>query len=195
LGDAAVVAATTLYEIVPLVRQRKALTGKPFFAERYIEGREFNLSLLGVGASPEVLPPAEIDFSTFPAEKPRIVGFDAKWLDSSFEFQNTPRHFEFPIADAALLRRLNDLAVACWRLFALRGYARVDFRVDESGQPWILEINTNPCIAPASGFAAALEQSGRAYAAGLQQIIEAAFSPNDIALPRNAQRPQSNAAV
>ena len=91
------------------------MTGKPFFAERFVEGREFNLSLLG--DPPEVLPPAEIDFSAFPADKPRIVGFGAKWAEASFEFQNTPRRFDFPAADAPLIRWLKDLAIECWRLF------------------------------------------------------------------------------
>ena len=49
-----------------------------------------------------------------------------------------------------------NLAVECWRLFDLAGYARVDFRVDSRGQPWILEINANPCLSPDAGFAAAL---------------------------------------
>ena len=95
--------------------------------------------------------------------------------EASFEFQNTPRRFDFPPADAPLIRWLTDLAVECWRLFGLRGYARVDFRVDSAGQPWILEINTNPCIAPTSGFAAAVEQAGLSYDDGIQRIVEAAL--------------------
>ena len=48
----------------------------------------------------------------------------------------------------------------CWQLFALDGYARVDFRVDGSGMLYVLEINANPCLSPDAGFAAALEQAG-----------------------------------
>ena len=191
IDDTSVVGPAAGNEIAELVRKRTAMTGKPFFAERFIEGREFNLSLLG--NLPEVLPPAEIDFSAFPAEKPRIVGFGAKWTNASFEFQNTPRRFDFPAADAPLIRRLTDLAVECWRLFGLRGYARVDFRVDTSGQPWILEINTNPCIAPTSGFAAALEEAGLSYDDGIQQIVEAALPQSELDLPQRTQRTQSKA--
>jgi D-alanine-D-alanine ligase len=59
-----------------------------------------------------------------------------------------------------LLATLADLGRACWDLFELRGYARVDFRVDQSGRPWVLEINANPCIAPDAGFMAAAAQAG-----------------------------------
>jgi D-alanine-D-alanine ligase len=175
MDDTAVIGPAPAMEISDLVRKRSAHSGKPFFAERFIEGREFNLSLLG--NPPEVLPPAEIDFSAFPTTKPRIVGFGAKWAESSFEFQNTPRTFDFPPADAALLHGLTNLAIECWRLFDLRGYARVDFRVDTAGQPWILEINTNPCIAPTSGFAAAVAQAGFTYEEGIARIVEAALPP------------------
>jgi hypothetical protein len=75
-----------------------------------------------------------------------------------------------------LINQLTRLTLDCWRLFRLTGYARVDFRVDKLGQPWILEINTNPCISPDAGFAAALEQAGIGYDAGIQEILNSAIS-------------------
>ncbi|MCX7038744.1 MAG: D-alanine--D-alanine ligase, partial [Spirochaetes bacterium] len=132
------------------------------FVEGYVEGREFNLGLLSApdAAGKKVLPPAEIQFVGYPEGKPRVVGYRAKWVDGSFEYGNTQRRFSFPPEDQPLLAALADLARACWDLFGLRGYARVDFRVDQSGRPWILEINTNPCIAPDAGFMAAAAQAG-----------------------------------
>jgi D-alanine-D-alanine ligase len=179
INDDAIFRAASIDDVCERIRHRSEQTGKPFFAERYIDGREFNLSL--AGEAPVMLPPAEIDFSAFPAAKPRIVGFGAKWASESFEFQNTPRRFDFPTADRPLIEELKSLATRCWRLFRLRGYARIDFRVDADGQPWILEVNTNPCIAPTSGFAAALEQAGMTYEQGIRQIVEAA-------LPRTLNR-------
>ena len=90
----------------------------------------------------------------------------------SVEYDRTERRFEFADSDWPLLERLNNLSVQCWRLFALSGYARVDFRIDMLGRPWILEINTNPCILPDSGFAAALERAGISYLKGIQLILE-----------------------
>src|SRR5439155_14408972 len=104
------------------IASRSRQLGQACFAEQFIEGREFNLSLIAMTDGPRVLPPAEIDFSAFPAGKPRIVGHAAKWDERAMEFAATPRKFEFPAADAPLLDWLRTLAGDCWRLFDLSGY-------------------------------------------------------------------------
>lgn len=175
LEDDAVVAVQSVGELRELIRKRSQAIGHACFAERYIEGREFNLSLLDNGSGrPEVLPPAEIVFEGFAADRPRIVSYRAKWAEDSAEYRSTPRNFDFPGSDALLLRRLNHLARRCWRLFGLRGYARVDFRVDAAGRPWILEVNANPCLSPDAGFAAALQRAGILYPEAVRRIVQAA---------------------
>jgi D-alanine-D-alanine ligase len=156
-------------------QKRAAALGKPCFLERYVDGREFNLSLL----AGRVLPPAEISFSSFPAGKTRIVGHRAKWDRDSFEYGNTPRRFEFSPADNRLVNQLEELARRCWELFGLQGYARVDFRVDADGRPWILEINVNPCLAPEAGFAAALHEAGIPFEDAIQKILDDAVECGD----------------
>jgi D-alanine-D-alanine ligase len=154
---------------------RRARThGGIWFAEGYVEGREFNVSLLAGRAGVEMLPPAEIDFVDFPEGKPRMVGYRAKWDEGSFEFHHTPRRFDFSASDAALLARLGETARRCWEVFGLGGYARVDFRVDRSGTPWVLELNANPCLSPDSGFVAAAERAGLAYETLVARIVEGA---------------------
>ena len=174
IDDRAIVEVSSRNELVDLIRTREEHSGRPYFVEEFVNGREFNVSVMG--EPPRVLPVAEIDFTEFPTEKPRIVSHDAKWNVESFEFNNTPRRFEFPDSDSSLIEQLHDLTLACWRLFRLTGYARVDFRVDMIGRPWILEINTNPCISPDAGFAAAMDRAGLSYETGLQQIIDCAIS-------------------
>ena len=156
------------------MQQRASLFGGAWFAEEYIAGREFNLSLLAGDGEPAVLPPAEICFAGFDPEKPRIVDYRAKWHEDSFEYQNTPRRFDFAADDAVLLAELETLALRCWDVFGLRGYARVDFRVDGNNQPWILEINANPCISPDAGFSAALARAGIGLEEAVAAIIAAA---------------------
>lgn len=167
MDDNSVVTTTSTEQLRELVRNRTGRLRTEHFAEQFIAGREFNLSLL----NGKVLPPAEIDFSAFPEGKPRIVGHDAKWNPDSFEYHQTPRTFEFTRADAPLLRDLANLAERCWQAFSLRGFARVDFRVDEAGKPFILEINVNPCLAPDAGFAAALNRAGIGFAEAIQHIL------------------------
>jgi D-alanine-D-alanine ligase len=149
--------------------------GNACFAERYIDGREFNLALLAGPEGPRVLPPAEIVFAGYPPGKLQIVGYRAKWDPQSYEYTHTPRRFAFPPGDAALIDELETLALACWRVFGLSGYARVDFRVDHSGRPWILEVNANPCLSPDAGFAAALAEAGIAFDEAVEAILEDAL--------------------
>ena len=150
-----------------------AMDGGPagFFAEEYIDGREFNLSVIGGQEGPTVLPPAEIRFG-FPEGKPRIVGYRAKWDETSFEYQNTLRSFSFSGADQPLLDRLKEISLRCWKIFRLKGYARVDFRVDASGRPFVLEINANPCISADSGFVAACLNGGLTPTLIVRRIVE-----------------------
>ncbi|HEX5679905.1 MAG TPA: D-alanine--D-alanine ligase [Desulfobacterales bacterium] len=154
-----------------LLRERAPRLGGACFAERFIDGREFNLALLAAPGGPQVLLPAEILFEGYADQTLKIVGYRAKWDSDSYEFHHTPRRFDFPPEDAVLLARLRDLALRCWRLFGLNGYARVDFRIDAAGRPWILEINANPCLSPDAGFAAALDASGISYAGAVERIL------------------------
>jgi D-alanine-D-alanine ligase len=151
--------------------ERAPRLGGACFAEEYIHGREFNLSVLGGPDGPRVLPPAEIIFKGYDTSRPLIVGYQAKWKADSQEYHNTPRCFEFGSEDKSLLAALRDLSMQCWEKFGLRGYARVDFRVDSAGQPWILEINTNPCISPDAGFAAAVAAAGIDFTQAVDRII------------------------
>jgi D-alanine-D-alanine ligase len=142
------------------------------FAEAFIDGREFNISILAGRDGPEVLPLAEIEFIGFPEGKPKIVSYKAKWAEESPEYRGTPRTFEFAASDAPILEELRRLTPLCWSAFGLRGYARVDYRVDEKGRPYILEINANPCISPDSGFVAAAGRSGLDYDGMVRRILE-----------------------
>lgn len=160
LEDDAVVAVANVDDLAEIIRARASGLGGEAFAEAYIEGREINLSVLAGLNGPVVLPPAEIRFVDYDADRPRVVGYRAKWDAASFEYHHTPRCFDFPASDSGLLDELRALALRCWDLFGLRGYARVDFRVDESGRAWILEANANPCLAPDAGFIAAADRAG-----------------------------------
>ena len=153
---------------------------KDYFIEQFIEGREINVSLLVMKNEPRILPPAEIFFKDYPAEKPRIVGYSAKWEENSFEYSHTPRTFDFSSGDMPLLGRLEELALQCWRVLGLRGYARVDFRIDWSGKPWVLEVNANPCISPDSGFVAAACRDGVwPYEKIINNIVEDALKESE----------------
>ncbi len=171
MDDGAVVGSTAAAK--QRIFERTGASGRPHFAEQFIEGREFNLSLLarGPGEAPDVLPAAEIDFSELAEGKPRIVGYAAKWDESSPEYHQTPRRFVDEAAEQALVAEMQRLARICWQVFDARGYARVDFRVDAAGKPWILELNANPCLSPDAGFAAALDRAEIPFVEAVRRIL------------------------
>ena len=70
-----------------------------------------------------------------------------------------------------------NITKKCWHLFVLKGYARVDFRVDEQNQPWVLEINANPCLSPDAGFVAAAARAGLSVEDIIQRIVADAAVP------------------
>ena len=171
MSDNAVREISNVAELDTLLTEWAPKLGGACFAEQYIEGREFNISLLGAEDGPQLLPPAEIRFPDYPPGKPKIVGYDAKWHEDAFEYTGTPRSYDFERSDEPLLEKLAALSMQCWRIFGLRGYARVDFRVDSEGAPWILEVNANPCLSPDAGFAAACEQADISYRDMIQRIL------------------------
>jgi D-alanine-D-alanine ligase len=144
---------------------------KNIFIEEYIHGREFNLSILAGKNGPEVMPVAEMQYLDFPDDKPRILNYASKWEADSFEYSHTVRTFEIAESDLVLSSALKNISKRCWELFELKGYARVDFRVDEDNRPYVLEINTNPCLSPDSGFPSACAQAGISYTEMINRII------------------------
>jgi D-alanine-D-alanine ligase len=157
-----------------LLTERRARS-RPAFAEAYVDGREYNLGLVGPRSSPALLPPAEILFVGY-AERGlhKVVDYAAKWRPESYEYQNTVRSFTVSAADSELVVELARLAIRCWHEFGLSGYARVDFRVDSDGQPWVLEVNPNPCLAPDAGLASAARAKGWTYDELVRRILDAA---------------------
>jgi D-alanine-D-alanine ligase len=148
--------------------------GGRWFAEEFIEGREFNIAIVERFGEAHVLPMAEMMFVGWPVERPRIVGYNAKWDETSFESTKTVRRFGVEYREPDLARELRFLCEECWALFRCRGSARVDYRIDMEGRPLILEINPNPGIAPDAGLIAAANEAGLSYADLVEGIVKEA---------------------
>jgi D-alanine-D-alanine ligase len=137
--------------------------------EEFIIGREFNVSLWG--DTPEVLPLAQIDFGDFSEPCQQIVSFAAKWDATSFAFHHTPVLCPAPVGDG-LAGRIRKAALAAWRAIGCQGYARVDIRVDEHDQPYVIEVNCNPDLSPDAGFFHAVRATGRSYEEMVCRVAE-----------------------
>jgi D-alanine-D-alanine ligase len=158
------------------VAERAAQIGRAVFAEAYVEGRDFNVGLLAKPGGLEVLPPAEIVFENWPDGKPHLYGFAAKWDPRSLEWDRTPTVFDCASREPALAARLEALLRECAALFGLAGYARADFRVDERGDAFVIEVNSNPCLSPESGYLEAAALVGLSPRDVMARIVEAALA-------------------
>ncbi|MDP2854020.1 MAG: hypothetical protein Q8O28_07210 [Smithellaceae bacterium] len=176
LDDASILRTDNREMLLDALKKRKQKLGMDCFAEAYIDGREFNIALLASDQGIRILPAAEMLFQDYPPDKLKLLDYRAKWVEDSFEYDNTRRTLDIPSQDADLVNRLRDIALNCWYLFGLRGYARVDFRIDQNGQPWVLEINANPCLSLEAGFAAALERASIKYSEAIDDIIHDALT-------------------
>lgn len=150
--------------------------GQPALVEEFLPGRELNVAVLGTGRTAEALPPGETDFSAFPAGAPPLVTYTAKWKEGSPEHRGTEpvpaRHLPPALAEA-----VRTTAVDSYRALGLRGYGRVDLRLDADGLPRVLEVNPNPDLSPDAGFALAARRIGVDHAQLISRILVAAASP------------------
>jgi len=142
-----------------------------WFIEEFIDGREFNVSVLGGPEGPEVLPPAEMLFHNYSEDIPKIVSYKAKWVEGSFQYKNSKRNFP-PDLSEKLMANIRSAALGCWHTFGLKGYARVDMRTDSDENVYVLEINANPCISPDSGFISAGVHAGYEHSHLVERIVE-----------------------
>jgi D-alanine-D-alanine ligase len=131
--------------------------------EEFIEGREINVSVLErPDGKPEVLPLFEIDFSAMPADRPHIVSFEGKWVESSPEYTGTcPVRCQ---VGPEVQERVAQVALAAFAALELRDYGRVDIRLSREGVPYVIDVNPNCDLsAAAGGFARAANAAGLTY--------------------------------
>jgi D-alanine-D-alanine ligase len=144
--------------------------GQPALVEQFVGKRELNVSIVQIGDEVRVLPLAEIDFSAFTKDKPRIIGYRAKWLEDSFEFHNTPRLIPAPVS-RKIAQRVRQCALDAWHALGCQDYVRVDLRLDERGRPFIIEVNPNPDISPEDGFPSALAAAKITYPKFVEAMV------------------------
>lgn len=148
--------------------------GQPIVLEHYLPGREFNVGVLEVDGAPLVLPVAEMTFIDYPEGMPRIVGWEAKWIEGHFSYDQTERAFPDDAMEPELLEAIRDLTRRCWAITGASGYARVDLRLDEDGVPCVLEVNANPCISEGSGLVVAAVRAGFTPGTVMANVLAAA---------------------
>jgi D-alanine-D-alanine ligase len=164
-----VVDFTTLEKQVIKLSQ---LFGGRALVEEFVDGREFNITVLG-NSEPVVLPPSEIVYS-LPPEKPKILTFSAKWEPDSLYFESSQPVCPAEIDDETH-QCIAQAALGAFKLLGCSGYARVDFRMGNDGVLTIIEVNPNPDLSPDYGAALQARTAGMSYAQLVERIVQLAL--------------------
>jgi D-alanine-D-alanine ligase len=155
-GSVGIWRTSVVHDPTQLARAVDALIStvrQPCLVEQFIEGREFNVALLG-HPTPRVLPLSEIDFSGLPDGAPHIVSYDAKWSTGSEDDLGTVPVVH-PSLGSTVAARVRRVATDAFRAVGVRDYGRVDVRLATGGQAYVVDVNPNCDLSPHAGMARA----------------------------------------
>ena len=151
-------------------------------AEEYIDGREFYVSILG-NLQPQAFVPIEMDFTGFPEGSPKVLDRKAKWETNSPEYRGTQAKLATDL-EPELRAKLQKTALEAYRALRVRDYGRIDMRLTESGEIYIIEVNASCYLEQNSEFAISAAASGVDYPDLVNRIVE-------LALERDGHRRKS----
>jgi D-alanine-D-alanine ligase len=191
--------AGSLVRTTPELMERVALIHEKVhdaaLVEEYIEGREFYVGVLG-NREPQAFPPVEMDFSGLPNGAPHVLGARAKWAEDSPEYRGTRAVLaELPDEVRA---RLQKVALEAYRALRVRDYGRIDLRLTEAGDVYVIEVNASCYLEEHSEFATAAAAAGLDYVQLVNRIADLAVERrtrrNGESSPRRRRRRPARAA-
>lgn len=162
-------------EFVERVRFLHKKAGKDALAEEYVAGRELYVSLLGT-RRPKILPMREVKFGHMEeASGTPISTYRVKW-DKSYRRKWGIKYYYVKDLSAPLVRRVEEVCRAAYRVLEVKGYGRVDLRLTQDGVPCVLEVNPNPNIDPNDEFAESARRGGIAWIPLIESVVADALS-------------------
>ena len=145
----------------------------PVLVEEFLEGVELHVSVLG-NDPPEALPIVQFDFSRLPTSHPPVVTYDVKWSPLTLAYHRVDSFCPSRLPPETQ-ERAKELALRAYAATRCRDYARVDIRLDQRGEPHILEVNPNPNLTEGVSFMESAEKSGISFSQTLKRIVELAL--------------------
>jgi D-alanine-D-alanine ligase len=140
----------------------------PAIVEQFINGRELYVGVLG-NHRLRVFPVWEMSFTNMPADNWRIATERVKW-NVAYQKKHGIDTGEAKLENEVAVK-IKHLATRAFRALELSGYARFDFRMDETGNPYVIEANPNPQLAKVEDFAQSAIRSRMNYSRLLGRIM------------------------
>jgi D-alanine-D-alanine ligase len=136
---------------------------EPVLVEEFISGREFTIAILGNGPEAKALPNLEIVIRGKPVGKKAYLG--------RYVYSNDVNYVHETDSRSGLGKRVESLALATFHAVDALDLSRVDIRVDEKGNPFVLEINPLPALSKQDAFGILAKLGGKTYDEMLNTII------------------------
>ncbi|RPI27406.1 MAG: hypothetical protein EHM70_17895 [Chloroflexota bacterium] len=133
---------------------------QPALVEAFLDSREFHVGVIGNG-NLRMLPPAEIDYSSFPDIHDHLCTYESNVDKTSLAYQLTLPKLPVDLTDSEL-SRLEAMVIAAYRATHCRDYARMDIRLQD-GVFYLLDVNPNPDISSRNSLVMGAELSGLTY--------------------------------
>ena len=162
----------TVPELMDRIKQIHAEVHDAALVEEYIEGREIYVGVLG-NHDPRAFPPVEIDFAQLPNGQPHIVGAKAKWDEKSTQYRGT-RPMPARLSDE-VRARVNKAALLAYRALRVRDYGRIDLRLTQAGEVYVIEVNASCYLEKSTEFVMAAAEAGLDYENLVNGIVDHAM--------------------
>lgn len=151
---------------------RELLPNTPILIQEFLSGAEYSVALVGNPGRLEALPVLAVDYSKLPANLPKLLSYESKWLPDS-PYWNDISYKEAEM-DEESRRKLIDYSSLLFERLGCRDYARFDFRTDSQGNIKLLEANPNPGWCWDGKFNLMAGFAGISYKDLLEKILKAA---------------------
>ncbi|MEY2413752.1 MAG: D-alanine-D-alanine ligase [Acidobacteriaceae bacterium] len=170
-GDSVVGSVKELMERIHYIHEE---FDSPALIEEFIDGREIYAAVLG-NSNPEVLPLIELDLSKLPKGTPRVAGQDVKF-DRETEAYKLTKSGPIDDLDEDVIEKLTETARSAFMALRFRDYGRIDMRLNEKNEVYVIEANPNPWLASSQEYAMAAKRAGRNYTQLIEEIVNLARS-------------------
>lgn len=148
-GSTGISQKSVVENFIDLRSQAKKIIQKyhqPAIAEKYIDGREFSITLIEINGKPQILPIAELIYKKIPERKWNVYSYTAKWIERSKEYINTPAIAPAKISQKTK-KEIENICKKTFEVFKIKDYARIDIRYSKKSRvPYVIDINTNPSL-------------------------------------------------
>lgn len=159
-------------DLTAAVRERIQTFHQPVYVEEFIDGREFQVTVLERPSGLEVLPPAEIVFDT--KGTGAFLTYESRWNEEHPEYDTS--HVVKAKLSPALMQQLYRLAHKTFTTFGFRDYCRLDIRMKDDAF-YILEANANPGLGDDEdyGMTVSYKAAGMSFSDFVWEIVQSSL--------------------